>query len=242
MNAPFAIRADQDALIVSFPAPVRALSWAVLNGGFCHADHVINPHVRGSDRLFSAQPEREFEQAAVRLRLMGKVVAMATAVEMKNLVQASLSGGNAEVTCFATVGCGNALSVGDSTSVTMEETAPSLLHICVTCDSTRHGPAVLGRSLNPQTDIYSTCCAIQNLWLAARAEGLGVGWVSILSEQRLKEILRIPSHIVVVGYLCVGYPARFEPKPELETAGWLHRLQLRDVIFDETWDGIVAGD
>jgi 5,6-dimethylbenzimidazole synthase len=120
------------------------------------------------------------------------------------------------------------------------EEAP--LNICVTCDPMRHGPAVLGRSLIPQTDIYSTCCAIQNLWLAARAEGLGVGWVSILSEQRLKEILRIPTHITVVGYLCVGYPERFEAKPELETVGWLNRLQLRDVVFDETWDGIAAAD
>jgi 5,6-dimethylbenzimidazole synthase len=120
------------------------------------------------------------------------------------------------------------------------EEAP--LNICVTCDSTRHGPAVLGRSLNPQTDIYSTCCAIQNLWLAARAEGLGVGWVSILSEEHLKTILHIPVHIAVVGYLCVGYPERFEAKPELETVGWLNRLQLRDVVFDETWDGIAAAD
>jgi 5,6-dimethylbenzimidazole synthase len=113
------------------------------------------------------------------------------------------------------------------------EEAP--LNICVTCDPTRHGPAVLGRSLNPRTDIYSTCCAIQNLWLAARAEGLGVGWVSILSEPHLKEILRIPHHIAVVGYLCVGYPERFEDRPELETVGWLSRLPLEDVVFDETW-------
>src|SRR5687768_926776 len=118
------------------------------------------------------------------------------------------------------------------------EEAP--LNICVTCDSTRHGPTVLGRSLMPQTDLYSTCCAIQNLWLAARAEGLGVGWVSILSEERLKEILRTPSHITVVGYLCVGYPARFEAKPELDTAGWLDRTPLHDVIFDETWNGKVG--
>ena len=127
-------------------------------------------------------------------------------------------------------------------SLKLEGIEEAPVNICVTCDPTRHGPAVLGRSLIPQTDIYSTCCAIQNLWLAARAEGLGVGWVSILSEQRLKEILRIPSHIGVVGYLCVGYPARFEPKPELETVGWLDRLPLRDVIFDETWNGKVAGD
>lgn len=120
------------------------------------------------------------------------------------------------------------------------EEAP--VNICVTCDSTRHGPAVLGRSLIPQTDIYSTCCAIQNLWLAARAEGLGVGWVSILSEQRLKEILLIPPHITVVGYLCLGYPERFEPKPELETVGWLNRLPLGEVVFNEMWNrGVSEG-
>lgn len=127
-------------------------------------------------------------------------------------------------------------------SLKLEGIQEAPLNICVTCDSTRHGPAILGRSLNPQTDVYSTCCAIQNLWLAARAEGLGVGWVSILSEHRLKEILRIPIHVAVVGYLCVGYPERFEAKPELETAGWLRRLPLRDVVFDEAWDGIPAGE
>jgi len=127
-------------------------------------------------------------------------------------------------------------------SLKLEGIQEAPLNICVTCDSRRHGPAILGRSLNPQTDVYSTCCAIQNLWLAARAEGLGVGWVSILSEDRLKEILRIPIHVAVVGYLCVGYPERFEAKPELETAGWLRRLPLRDVVFDEAWDGIPAGE
>jgi 5,6-dimethylbenzimidazole synthase len=122
-------------------------------------------------------------------------------------------------------------------SLKLEGIEEAPINICVTCDSTRHGPAVLGRSLIPTTDVYSTCCAIQNLWLAARAEGLGVGWVSILSVERLKEILRIPNHIAVVGYLCVGYPKRFELKPELETVGWLDRLPLRDVIFYETWKG-----
>jgi 5,6-dimethylbenzimidazole synthase len=127
-------------------------------------------------------------------------------------------------------------------SLKLEGIEEAPLNICVTCDSTRHGPAVLGRTLMPQTDIYSTCCAIQNLWLAARAEGLGVGWVSILSEERLKEILRIPVHVTVVGYLCVGYPERFEAKPELETIGWLDRLPLRKVIFDETWDDGVSAE
>jgi 5,6-dimethylbenzimidazole synthase len=125
-------------------------------------------------------------------------------------------------------------------SLKLEGIEEAPLNICVTCDPTRHGPAVLGRSQMPQTDVYSTCCAIENLWLAARAEGLGVGWVSIVSEPRLKEILFIPAHVAVVGYLCVGYPARFESKPELETVGWLDRLPLGDVIFDEVWNGKVG--
>jgi len=127
-HAPFAVRADQDALIVSFPAPMRALSWAVLNGGFCHADHIINHHVSDVDARFCDQPGRWLEEAASRLGLEGVVVAMATAVEMKSSVQVSFSGSGNEVTCLATVGCGNALSVGDPALAATEEPALSPLH------------------------------------------------------------------------------------------------------------------
>jgi len=127
-RAPFATRVDQDALIVSFLAPARALSWAVLNGGYCHADHVINHHVSGDDLWFCAEPEQWLEESASRLGLRGTVVGMATAVEIKNLVEVSLFGGGRRVTCFATVGCGNALSVGDPASVAIEQAAPSPLH------------------------------------------------------------------------------------------------------------------
>lgn len=65
----------------------------------------------------------------------------------------------------------------------------SPLNLCVTCDPTSAGPAVIGRNSAPETDLYSTCCAIENLWLAARAEGLGVGWVSILKAPQLRTIL-----------------------------------------------------
>jgi adenosylcobinamide amidohydrolase len=128
MNPSFTVRIEQDALIVSFPAPARTLSWAVLNGGLCHADHIINHHVGGNDRLFYARPQRWLEAAASRLVLEGTVVAMATAVKMTSVVHAPLSTGNAEIDCFTTVGCGNALSVGDPASVTLEEAAPSPLH------------------------------------------------------------------------------------------------------------------
>jgi 5,6-dimethylbenzimidazole synthase len=121
-------------------------------------------------------------------------------------------------------------------SLKLEGIEEAPVNICVTCDPTRHGPAVLGRTLIPETDIYSTCCAIQNLWLAARVEGLGVGWVSILSPERLRGILGIPPRVTPVAYLCLGHVENFESVPELEKVGWLKRLPLQEVISCETWN------
>ncbi len=126
MNSSFSVRQEQESLIVSFASPVRTLSWAVLNGGFCHARHVINHHVDGKNPLFCAQPGPWLERAAAELGLRGKIVAMATAVEMRHTVQVSMIGGAARVNCFTTVGCGNALSVGDPASMMLEEPAPAL--------------------------------------------------------------------------------------------------------------------
>ncbi|MFQ5481628.1 MAG: 5,6-dimethylbenzimidazole synthase [Nitrospinaceae bacterium] len=120
-------------------------------------------------------------------------------------------------------------------SLKLEGILEAPLNICVTCDSTRGGPQVLGRDTIPETDLYSTCCAVQNLWLAARAEGLGVGWVSILSVEFLKETLGIPAHVHPVAYLCVGYPREFYPAPMLEEAGWAQRIPLRQLVFQDQW-------
>jgi 5,6-dimethylbenzimidazole synthase len=108
------------------------------------------------------------------------------------------------------------------------------LNLCVTCDPTRAGE-VLGRNSIPETDVYSTCLAIENLWLAARAEGLGVGWVSILKAAWLREILAIPPHVVPVAYLCLGYPEQFEEEPLLQTVDWRARLPLEAVVMAERW-------
>src|SRR5947209_16666978 len=89
-------------------------------------------------------------------------------------------------------------------SLKLEGIVDSPLNVCVTCDRTRHGPVVLGRTAQPETDLYSTVCAVQNLWLAARAEGVGVGWVSIIEIDELRAILGIPPHVVPVAYLCLG--------------------------------------
>lgn len=110
------------------------------------------------------------------------------------------------------------------------------INLCVTYDPSRFGPFVIGRTSIPETGIYSVCCAVQNLWLAARAEGVGVGWVSILSNDSLKQILRLPEHVVPVAYLCIGHTKEFATRPDLQTAGWLPRLNLKDVINYEKWD------
>ncbi len=109
------------------------------------------------------------------------------------------------------------------------------LSICVTCDRTRGGAVVLGRTHNPQMDVYSTVCAVQNLWLAARAEGVGVGWVSIFHEAEIKAILGIPGHIEIVAWLCLGYVDRLYQQPELAVKGWRQRLPLEELVFSEGW-------
>jgi 5,6-dimethylbenzimidazole synthase len=110
------------------------------------------------------------------------------------------------------------------------------VNLLVTCDRERAGPVVLGRTHMPTMDLYSCVCAVQNLWLAARAEGLGVGWVSILHESALKTILGVPDRIVPIAYLCVGRVSHFEATPELAIKGWRQRLDLDDLIFRDRWD------
>lgn len=112
------------------------------------------------------------------------------------------------------------------------------LNLIVTCEVGRFGPAVLGKPGTDQVELYSTCLAVQNLWLAARAEGLGVGWVSILSNEALRAIFGIPPEIVPVAYLCIGYAQRFSPRPALEEAGWAPRLPLDEVLKFEAWGAL----
>ena len=109
------------------------------------------------------------------------------------------------------------------------------VNLLITCDRGRGGPVVLGRTHNPAMDLYSCACAVQNLWLAARAEGIGVGWVSILHEQALRDALALPEDIVPVAYLCIGYVTHFLDRPELEKAGWRNRLPLEELVFRDQW-------
>lgn len=111
------------------------------------------------------------------------------------------------------------------------------VHICVTCDHARRNGSGLGRQTNPSTDLYSTVCAVQNLWLAARAESLGVGWVSILDAEELKMTLQVPAAVTPVAYLCIGYVSEFRPQPDLEEKGWERRERLAGLVHFDGWGG-----
>ena len=120
-------------------------------------------------------------------------------------------------------------------SLKLEGILESNINICVTYDYTRFGPFIIGNTTIPETGIYSVCCAVQNLWLAARAEEIGMGWVSIISNKELKKILKIPKHIKPIAYLCLGYVSEFSIQPDLEKSKWLQRINLNDIIYIEKW-------
>ncbi|WP_420556887.1 5,6-dimethylbenzimidazole synthase [Roseovarius sp.] len=120
-------------------------------------------------------------------------------------------------------------------SLKLEGITKAPLNIVVTCDRTRGGKVVLGRTHNRDMDVYSTVCAVQNLWLAARAEGIGVGWVSIFDHREIAALLGIPEHVELVAYLCVGHVGQLYQQPELAAKGWRQRLSLDDLIMHEGW-------
>jgi nicotinate-nucleotide--dimethylbenzimidazole phosphoribosyltransferase len=117
------------------------------------------------------------------------------------------------------------------------------LGLCVCCDPGDPGVEVLGRGTIPETDVYSTACAVENLWLAARAEGLGIGWVSFYRPGDLRAVLGIPGRVEPIAYLCVGWPDERPVRPGLESAGWAQRAPLEAVVMEERWasDAPAAG-
>jgi nicotinate-nucleotide--dimethylbenzimidazole phosphoribosyltransferase len=112
--------------------------------------------------------------------------------------------------------------------------------VCVCCVPPPEGTEVLGRATIPATDVYSTACAIQNLWLTARAEGLGIGWVSLYRPDELRAVLGIPDAVEPVAWLCVGWPDERPLRPGLERAGWAQRRPLADVTYGERWPSAPA--
>lgn len=123
-------------------------------------------------------------------------------------------------------------------SLKLQGILDSPLNILVTCDTKRGGEHVLGRATIPETDLYSTCLAIENFWLAARAEEVGVGWMSLHEPAKVAQIFSVPADVIPVAYLTVGYPVEFPEEPLLQSVGWSKRLNLKDVIFYDCWGKI----
>jgi nicotinate-nucleotide--dimethylbenzimidazole phosphoribosyltransferase len=105
------------------------------------------------------------------------------------------------------------------------------LNLLVTCDRRRGGPHVLGRYTMRHTDEYSTCLAVQNLWLAARAEGVGVGWMSLLEPEFIAGELALPDGVIPIAYLTLGYPVTIPDEPMLSATGWAERRPLEELVF-----------
>ncbi|RYE78186.1 MAG: 5,6-dimethylbenzimidazole synthase [Oxalobacteraceae bacterium] len=96
-------------------------------------------------------------------------------------------------------------------------------------------PYVFGRRTMPQMDLASASCAIQNFWLAARAEGIGVGWVSLFDPQRLRALCTMPDGSAPIAVLCVGHVEQFYPAPMLEAEGWGKRRSLSGLVYEDVW-------
>ncbi len=109
------------------------------------------------------------------------------------------------------------------------------LGVVVCCDRRTPAAGVLGRATFPDADLWSCACAIQNLWLAARAAGLGLGWVTLFRPDELAGLLHLPDGVVTLGWLCLGWPDERPPAPGLERVGWSKRAPLADVVLRERW-------
>jgi 5,6-dimethylbenzimidazole synthase len=119
--------------------------------------------------------------------------------------------------------------------IKIEGICESGLGIVVGYNPTRGGPQVLGRHTIPDAGLYSVICAIQNLWLAATVEGLGVGWVSFYREEFLRDLVEMPTHVRPVAWLCVGPIADLPGVPDLERFGWRARSALTAVVHEERY-------
>jgi 5,6-dimethylbenzimidazole synthase len=117
--------------------------------------------------------------------------------------------------------------------IKIEGILESSIGIVVTYDPDRGAPAVLGRHAIADAGLYSVCLAIENLWLAATAEGQGVGWVSFYREPFLRDLLHIPDRIRPIAWLCIGPVTHLESTPDLERHGWRTRRPLATAIHTE---------
>jgi nicotinate-nucleotide--dimethylbenzimidazole phosphoribosyltransferase len=125
-------------------------------------------------------------------------------------------------------------------SLQLEGIREAPVGVVVCCDRRARAAGVLGRATFPDTDLWSCACAIENIWLTARAHGLGLGWVTLFDPAELGALLGLPDGVVTLGWLCLGWPDEQPPAPGLERHGWSRRLPLPDVVLRDRWPGAAA--
>ncbi len=125
-------------------------------------------------------------------------------------------------------------------SLQLEGIREAPVGVVVCCDRRARPAGVLGRATFPDTDLWSCACAIENIWLAARSRGLGLGWVTLFDPGELAALLRLPEGVVTLGWLCLGWPDELPPAPGLERHGWSRRLPLSDVVARDQWPDAAA--
>ena len=125
-------------------------------------------------------------------------------------------------------------------SLQLEGIREAPLGVVVCCDRRARPAGVLGRATFPDTDLWSCACAIENIWLTARAHGLGLGWVTLFDPDELHALLGLPEGVVTLGWLCLGWPDERPPAPGLERHGWSQRLPLTDVVLRDRWPDAAA--
>jgi 5,6-dimethylbenzimidazole synthase len=119
--------------------------------------------------------------------------------------------------------------------IKVEGIRESGLGIVVTYDPTRGGRQVLGRRTVDDAGLFSSVLAVQNLWLAATVEGLGVGWVSFYREEVLARLVDLPDHVRPIAWLCLGRVSGLQQVPDLERHGWRRRRPLEEAVHHEAW-------
>jgi nicotinate-nucleotide--dimethylbenzimidazole phosphoribosyltransferase len=120
-------------------------------------------------------------------------------------------------------------------SLQLEGIREAPVGVVVCCDRRARPAGVLGRATFPDADLWSCACAIENIWLTARAHGLGLGWVTLFDPDQLAALLGLPDGVVTLGWLCLGWPDERPPAPGLERHGWSRRLPLADVVLHDRW-------
>jgi nicotinate-nucleotide--dimethylbenzimidazole phosphoribosyltransferase len=126
-------------------------------------------------------------------------------------------------------------------SLQLEGIREAPVGVVVCCDRRARPAGVLGRATFPDTDLWSCACAIENIWLTARAHGLGLGWVTLFEPDELHALLGLPDGVVTLGWLCLGWPDERPPAPGLERHGWSQRLPLTEVVLRDRWPGGPGG-